>query len=59
MERKRNTSYNISQIAIFHSTSDKSYRGIAVMLNISKCTVKDIIRRFKCKNRIEYIPQRG
>ena len=29
------------------------------MLNISKSTVADIIRRFNCENRIESISQRG
>ena len=61
MGRKRNTSHNIRQLAIFHSAKGKSYREIAAMCNISKSTVgtSSIIRRFNCENRMESIPQKG
>ena len=43
MGRKKNTSYNIRQLAIFHSAKGKSYREIAAMLNISKVQWKILL----------------
>lgn len=59
MPRKTNTSFDIRQLVIFHNEKGKSFRKIAAMLNISKSTVGDIVRRFKVEDRIDSIPQKG
>lgn len=60
MPRKgANSSFDVRQLVIFHNAKGKSYRKIAAMLNISKSTVADIVRRFKREDRIDSIPQKG
>lgn len=60
MGRKgKNTTFNVRQLVIFHREKGKSYRQISDMLNISKSTVADIIRRCNTEDRIESIPQSG
>ena len=56
--RKSNI-FDTRQLVIFHCENGKLYREIAAMLNLSKSTVADIIRRFKHEDRIESIPQTG
>lgn len=57
--KSKNTSFDVRQLVIFHREKGKSYRKIGALLNLSKSTVMDIIRRFQREDRIESIPQTG
>ncbi|XP_015602859.1 uncharacterized protein LOC107271405, partial [Cephus cinctus] len=58
MPCKVNTSFDIRKLVIYHNAKGKSYKEIAALLNISKSTVGDIVKRFKCEDRIDSIPQK-
>lgn len=58
-KRKHNTTFEERQLVIFHHAKGKSHRMISKILNISRTTVGDIVRRFKNEDRIESIPQTG
>ncbi|CAK9813888.1 Transposable element Tc1 transposase [Anthophora plagiata] len=57
--KSKNTSFDMRQLVIFHHEKGKSIRKIADLLNISKSTIWDIVRRYKNEDRIESIPQSG
>lgn len=60
MPRKgKNISFHVRQLVIFHREKGKSYREIGRLLNLSKSTVRDIIKRYTDEDRIESIPQKG
>lgn len=58
-KRQHNTTFEERQLVIFHHAKGKSHRKISQMLNISRTTVGDIIRRFENEDRIDSVPQSG
>lgn len=50
-----NTSFDVQQLLIFYKEKGTSYREISNLLNISKSTVADIIKRYTVEGRIESI----
>ena len=60
MVRKgKNTSFDTRQLVIYNREKGKSYREIGTLLNLSKSTVADIIRRYNREDRIESVAQTG
>lgn len=60
MPRKgKNSSFDKRQLVIYHYAKGKSYREIGEIVNLSKSTVGDIIKRYEKEDRIESIPQKG
>ncbi|XP_070529853.1 uncharacterized protein [Cardiocondyla obscurior] len=60
MGRKRkNTSFDMRQLVIFHCEKGKSIRAISNMLRIAKSTVGDIIKRYRKEDRILSKPNSG
>ena len=58
MVRKgKNTSFDTRQLVIYNREKGKSYREIGTLLNLSKSTVADIIRRYNREDRIESVAQ--
>ncbi len=60
MARKgKNSNFELRQLVIYHNAQGVSVRKIAEMLNICRSTVSDIIKRFKCEDRINSRKQSG
>lgn len=60
MKRKgQNTSFNKRQLVIFHYEKGNSYREISNLLNLSKSTVADIVKKYIHEDRIDSISQKG
>lgn len=51
--------FDLRQLIIFNYYKGLEYREISKVFQISKCTIGDIIKRFKKEDRIESIKQKG
>ena len=57
MKRKgKNSSFDKRQFIIFYYEKDKSYREVDKLINLSKNTIADIVKRYVREDRIELIP---
>ena len=60
MGRKdKNSSFDKRQLVIFHYEKGKLCREIGKLINLSKSTVADIVKRYVCEDHIESITQKG
>lgn len=57
--KNKNTTFDVRQLVIFHHANGKSYNEIRKLVNLSKSTVGDIVRRYKNEDRIESKLQTG
>lgn len=53
-KRGKNTSFDKRQLVVYHNAKGKTQQEIANILDMSKSTVGDIIRRFRNENRIDF-----